>query len=63
MGAIRHPETAPLHALNEGVDLALIALDSDLYFSCMAKLLEAHAAGQLDEVTLTLSDNGLKESR
>lgn len=52
MGAVSEPAQAGVRALNAGVDLVLIALDGDLYFSCVAALLEAHREGRLDPTLL-----------
>ncbi|MEQ9001358.1 MAG: glycoside hydrolase family 3 N-terminal domain-containing protein [Coleofasciculus sp. B1-GNL1-01] len=55
-------EAATVKAINAGVDLILMAYDTDLYYNAMNALLQAESANRLDITVLKRSNTRLKQA-
>jgi len=55
-------EAATVKAINAGVDLILMAYDTDLYYNAMNALLQAESANRLDITVLKSSNTRLKQA-
>ena len=55
-------EAATVKAINAGVDLILMAYDTDLYYNAMNALLQAELANRLDITVLKRSNTRLKQA-